>query len=644
MSLQSKEFRALLANKANKITFGHSKPLDREGKDGDITIRNIGRLGNHLCIKSNGSWYYVPLSHKFISSDDMDRIMPTRPPKYRGEIGFEKNTGEFHFKQSNTDFLRYAGSTTKINRDVNDGNPTLQLGSSDAECFKITSTYTSGAKGLSSVTFDTLTASGTADMGEYFFKVDAIEKLHLDDNALTITTEGSATADTSILYLRNRGNHATAMANTRASIEFQQKLNDLGTETFRDSGKITVGTIGNEWGNTASEQDSYMSFSVALNGTMSEYMKINSDGTVGVGTNKYLTLSDNEIDVSSGNLTLDAAGQIALTPGDNQTVTIDANCTLTENNTNTGLMIDYDHTAGVAIGNTVYNEGVEVDLRSNSPTHYGTVVNKAYSAALTGGTSGGQTGYAFYGTVDGHDTNNGIYLNVTDGGTDIMLVSSADVGDYCTIKTTTHGATAITTVDDDAAAANLTLDPDGDLIIKNADVKIKAGKKIYFDDGGDTYIFEHSADHVRLYVGGDNVMRFSETSDGNQVNFIDSSAGFTQLEPTFNGINTTVNFRASNKQNLTLTNNLTNLNLYFPLMSGNFTLVVTQDGTGSRTISNYKAFDNAGNAANGSATVKFPGGSNPTLTTATNHVDIISFYWDCDNEIAYGVATLDFQD
>ena len=56
-------------------------------------------------------------------------------------------------------------------------------------------------------------------------------------------------------------------------------------------------------------------------------------------------------------------------------------------------------------------------------------------------------------------------------------------------------------------------------------------------------------------------------------------------------------------------------------------------------ITNYNVYDAAGNAAGGSSTVKFAGGSNPTLTTDANHVDIISFYWDNDNEIAYGVPT-----
>jgi hypothetical protein len=79
-------------------------------------------------------------------------------------------------------------------------------------------------------------------------------------------------------------------------------------------------------------------------------------------------------------------------------------------------------------------------------------------------------------------------------------------------------------------------------------------------------------------------------------------------------------------------------------MSGNFVLLLKQDGTGSRAVSNWKSFESDESAATGSSTVKWPGGSAPTLTTDANHVDILSFYWDNDNEIAYGVATLDFQD
>ena len=121
--------------------------------------------------------------------------------------------------------------------------------------------------------------------------------------------------------------------------------------------------------------------------------------------------------------------------------------------------------------------------------------------------------------------------------------------------------------------------------------------------------------------------------------------GFDQHNVLYNSSDTEVLFKTQgNKAFVTFgSGNITDLNLNLPATSGNFVLLLKQDGTGSRTVTNYKAFDSAGNAANGSATVIWAGGSAPTLTTDANHVDILSFYWDNQNEIAYGVATLDFQ-
>jgi len=183
-------------------------------------------------------------------------------------------------------------------------------------------------------------------------------------------------------------------------------------------------------------------------------------------------------------------------------------------------------------------------------------------------------------------------------------------------------------------------------IVAGDDIAVASTGKLSFDGiGGHTYIHEANDDAMYLYVGGDRIMVIQEQGDdGNQVMFNDASVGFTQLEPTYNATNTFVEFRASNKQNLTFgSGNITNLNLTFPAMSGNFVLLLKQDGTGSRTISNYKVMESDESAADGSASVVWAGGSAPTLTTDANHVDILSFYWDADNEIAYGVATLDFQ-
>ena len=183
--------------------------------------------------------------------------------------------------------------------------------------------------------------------------------------------------------------------------------------------------------------------------------------------------------------------------------------------------------------------------------------------------------------------------------------------------------------------------------INSSELSIDAAKKLFFDGSslGDTYITESSADVLDVKVGGDMIFQITESgADGNTIDIDNACIGFTQLEPTYDASNTVVDFRLSNKQNLTFgSGSITNIQLRFPLVSGNFQLLIKQDGTGSRTITNYKVYEFDESSADGSAAVVFAGGSNPTLTTDANHVDILSFYWDADNEIAYGVATLDFQ-
>ena len=209
------------------------------------------------------------------------------------------------------------------------------------------------------------------------------------------------------------------------------------------------------------------------------------------------------------------------------------------------------------------------------------------------------------------------------------------------------GATEFLTTDADAQVGHITFKPDGDLVLDPDSGKtiINTTDSLYFDGGTHTFISESSADVIRIVAGGDIMMQLSEKGDdGNEVSFGSSCVGFTQIEPTYDATNTLVDFRHSNKQFVTFgSGNITNLQLIFPLVSGNFVCLIKQDGTGSRTITNYKAMEFDESAADGNAAVKFAGGSNPTLTTDANHVDILSFYWDADNEIAYGVATLDFQ-
>ena len=226
----------------------------------------------------------------------------------------------------------------------------------------------------------------------------------------------------------------------------------------------------------------------------------------------------------------------------------------------------------------------------------------------------------------------------------------SDIGAQATVTAGTNCTFSGTTLNvDDAFVKNDASDiMSGTLSLSGGDLKVDSTRKVVFDGNTvdlHTYITESSADVIRIVVGGDTMMQLVEKgADGNEVSFGSSCVGFTQLEPTYDATDTVVDFRHSNKQNLTFgAGSITNVQLFFPLVSGNFQLLIKQDGTGSRTITNYKVYEFDESAADGSNAAVFAGGSNPTLTTDANHVDILSFYWDADNEIAYGVATLDFQ-
>ena len=265
-----------------------------------------------------------------------------------------------------------------------------------------------------------------------------------------------------------------------------------------------------------------------------------------------------------------------------------------------------------------------------------------------------------------HDTSNNIFeFNVASAR--FTMFDDDDISDWFRIAITTDGASTISTNDDSGEAAHLTLDPDGDINLNAyTDVNIPANIGLTLGDAGEkiegngTDLFINSSRHLTVDVAGalyldstigSHYIRKNGTTfvsfQDDYIEFDGRGVGFDLVTPTYNASDTDVDFRTGNKQFVTFgSGNIADLNLKFPSTSGNFTLLLKQDGTaGSRTVAadGWLVFDSAGNAASGSSTVKFAGGSNPTLTTDANHVDIISFFWDADNEIAYGVASLDFQ-
>ena len=240
-----------------------------------------------------------------------------------------------------------------------------------------------------------------------------------------------------------------------------------------------------------------------------------------------------------------------------------------------------------------------------------------------------------------------------------------DATNYFRLALAANGVTSLTTADSDGTAGHMILAPDGDLVLDPASQKviINATDGLYFDGGGDTYIYEQAADILRVVVGGDIFLHMTESgNDGNSI-VLGGATGFSQGTATFStsGVigdgndSTDVDFRHTNKYTLELTNNISGsseyINMIFPLISGNFLLTVVQDGTGSRTVASagWRAYasdetlcNNALGANGTDGEVRWAGGSAPTLTTTADKTDIISIYWDSLSQTAFAVATLNF--
>tara|TARA_Y100001938_G_scaffold41093_1_gene56755 strand:- start:525 stop:2576 length:2052 start_codon:yes stop_codon:yes gene_type:complete len=100
-------------------------------------------------------------------------------------------------------------------------------------------------------------------------------------HTVEIRETGSAEANTDILAITNKTN-AAAMTNTRGSVLFNQYYYDASTPAVADAGRISVGTETN-WTSSGATQDSYMSLETALDGAVSEKVRVTSAGNVGIG-------------------------------------------------------------------------------------------------------------------------------------------------------------------------------------------------------------------------------------------------------------------------------------------------------------------------------------------------------------------------
>ena len=155
-----------------------------------------------------------------------------------------------------------------------------------------------------------------------------------------------------------------------------------------------------------------------------------------------------------------------------------------------------------------------------------------------------------------------------------------------------------------------------------------------FDGAGTNIKFENGTGNYSLIIGNtfDGTLNIAGSSTSgvvivNNINATISDAGTstkyglvasnTEYDNGNSAAADTVDWNNGLSQKSTLTDNCT-FTFTAPKYVGNFTLKLIQDATGSRTVT-------------WPATVKWPAGTAPTLTTAAGSVDKITFYWDGTN-------------
>ena len=304
-----------------------------------------------------------------------------------------------------------AGDLTMYNA-VNDGNPSIRLGSSATESLGITATYTGSAQTLLSITFDTATSLTSGNEGKYIFNVDGVVIANIDDGGIDLASGKTFAIN---------GTDIVSSPITALNSATQSELVTVGVTT------------------TELDSESNLTFNgsiFAVTGSTTIVQTI----TTGVSTPITLFVDTN----TSGVAAQDSVG----------------------------LHVDFDRT--VAASGTAAHNDIGIDLDVNSAS-LGTSFVRGMDIDVVGATSGTHTAIGIDLDVDSANTNIGMLINTAgthiklqpnaDTG-DYTTISVADTGDL-TIATNDKAATAADIILD--ADGDIEINADGgDITFKDA--------------------------------------------------------------------------------------------------------------------------------------------------------------------------------
>ena len=134
-----------------------------------------------------------------------------------------------------------AGDLTMYNA-VNDGNPTISLGSSATNRFEIKTAYNSGAQTLDEVYFSSYTTSETTNDGRYIWEVDEVELARMLDTGLIVygnitasDADAMITAQDTAASSATQGGKLRLQSNDGATMADDQRLGVIEFRGAEDS-------------------------------------------------------------------------------------------------------------------------------------------------------------------------------------------------------------------------------------------------------------------------------------------------------------------------------------------------------------------------------------------------------------------------
>ena len=430
---------------------------------------------------------------------------------------------------------------------------------------------------------------------------------HVADAGLTLKTAATGD-DTKATLTLQTGETDIAANDVLGQLHFQAPDEGTGTDAILVAAGISAVAEGDF---SSSNNATKLSFKTAASETATEKMSLSSAG--------LLTIADDLVIKDGGTIGV-ASDADSITIASNGVVTFSQSPVFPDGSL---AVVDLDIDGATDIGADLADADLLLVDDGAGGTNRKTAMSriKTYVADVTL-TTAAQTNITSLGTLSALTVD-----DVAVNGKVITMTGSTD--DTAVLTVATNGALTLETTDTAAAAANIQITADGTFEVDGTTITLDSAGDIVLDAGGNDFNFKASGTEVLRITNSssDVVIRpvvdakdiIFQQADGTSILEINDGAyaKFTAAaiapEATLTDASTvTINALTQSVSKVTLGGNRT-IGLASGGVAGAFiSILVIQDGTGSRTVSWNAAYEFAADTA-------------PTLTTTANLGDLFVF-------------------